>query len=250
MFGKFEDSALVQEVNSFLSKDLKAGMTSGKGFGRKGNPIGKDGKRLRCHDCGSEDHLRAQCPKNNGGTLLTKSQLFQKHRKHQAPFRPTHKGKSRQAYLSEFIQRGAPSAASTAVASPIVHDTPVTLFASEYQGPFSPESLAQNDPPPSMVQFVSPILMVNTPDDLHANDPWSAGSLRLGTSICPRRARSLSPNRGNNPPEDPLGLWGSYNAGQSVMPERAGRGVVNALSTQWVPTLPPMDRQSRLSDFI
>ena len=198
MFGKFEDSQLVQEANAFLSKDMKAGThTSGKGFGRKGNPLGKDGKKLKCHECGSEDHLRAQCPKVNGGTLLTKSQLFQKHRKFQAPFAPN-KGKSRKTYLSEFIESGITGAASSATAPPIVHDTPVNLFTgfttSEYQGPFSPESLAQPDAPPSMVSFVSPILMVApvaTADELHTNDLWeaSAGSLRLGSSICPRRSR-------------------------------------------------------------
>eukprot|EP00971_Amphidinium_carterae_P350439 6491542-Amphidinium_carterae.2 len=33
-----------------------------KGMGK--NPIGKDGKRLRCSVCQSEEHLRAACPKN------------------------------------------------------------------------------------------------------------------------------------------------------------------------------------------
>ena len=35
--------------------------TSGKGFGRKGNPVGKGGKML-CHECQSPDHLVKDCP--------------------------------------------------------------------------------------------------------------------------------------------------------------------------------------------
>ena len=46
--------------------------TSGKGFGRRGNPRGKDGKPLKCHNCGSEDHFQKDCPKGTGkGHMLT-----------------------------------------------------------------------------------------------------------------------------------------------------------------------------------
>ena len=34
-----------------------------KGF-RRGNPKGKDGKPLRCHTCGSGQHLKRECPNN------------------------------------------------------------------------------------------------------------------------------------------------------------------------------------------
>ena len=36
--------------------------TSGKGKGRRGNPKGADGNVLKCFDCGSTEHLRAECP--------------------------------------------------------------------------------------------------------------------------------------------------------------------------------------------
>ena len=36
--------------------------TSGKGFGRKGNPSGKGGKPMLCHECNSPDHLVRDCP--------------------------------------------------------------------------------------------------------------------------------------------------------------------------------------------
>ena len=37
---------------------MGAPQTSGKGKGRKRNPIGKDGQVLKCFGCGSETHLR------------------------------------------------------------------------------------------------------------------------------------------------------------------------------------------------
>ena len=41
--------------------------SSGKGKGRKENPIGKDGKRMRCFKCGSEQHLSRACPQRSSG---------------------------------------------------------------------------------------------------------------------------------------------------------------------------------------
>ena len=43
----------------------KGKRTSGLGFGRKTNPKGKDGNIMKCHECDSEDHLVAQCPRRN-----------------------------------------------------------------------------------------------------------------------------------------------------------------------------------------
>ena len=36
--------------------------SSGKGFGRKKNPKDRNGNILKCHGCGSEDHLVNSCP--------------------------------------------------------------------------------------------------------------------------------------------------------------------------------------------
>ena len=44
----------------------KGKRSSGKGFGRQKNPKGRDGQILKCHECDSEDHLVAQCPRRNG----------------------------------------------------------------------------------------------------------------------------------------------------------------------------------------
>ena len=44
----------------------KGKRTSGKGFGRKGNPKGRDGQVMKCHECDSEEHLVAQCPRRKG----------------------------------------------------------------------------------------------------------------------------------------------------------------------------------------
>ena len=55
---------LLQQSAYFKGKG-KGGTTSGKGFGRKQNPCGRDGEPLRCSTCGSAYHLRARCPRRN-----------------------------------------------------------------------------------------------------------------------------------------------------------------------------------------
>ena len=41
----------------------KGPMSTGKGLGRKRNPTGGDGTVMKCHECGSEEHLVRQCPR-------------------------------------------------------------------------------------------------------------------------------------------------------------------------------------------
>jgi len=48
---------------TFRAKGGKKGVGSGKGKGRRGNPRGPDGRRMKCHECGSEEHLVARCPR-------------------------------------------------------------------------------------------------------------------------------------------------------------------------------------------
>ena len=44
------------------------GKGSGKGLGRRsGNPKGKDGEQLKCHNCGSTDRLVARCDQRHHG---------------------------------------------------------------------------------------------------------------------------------------------------------------------------------------
>ena len=51
------------------------GKGKGKGKGKKGkgyqsyfqNPTGSDGQVMKCHECGSDQHLIASCPKRKGG---------------------------------------------------------------------------------------------------------------------------------------------------------------------------------------
>ena len=45
---------------------LAGGKSKGKGGGT-GNPRGKDGETMRCHGCGSSDHLIGRCPTKGGG---------------------------------------------------------------------------------------------------------------------------------------------------------------------------------------
>jgi hypothetical protein len=60
----------------------KGKRSTGKGFGRKGNPVGKDGQKMKCYgkggNCGSTEHLKAQCPHETGApssTLLAESNV-------------------------------------------------------------------------------------------------------------------------------------------------------------------------------
>ena len=52
----------------------KGKRSSGKGKGRKENPIGKDGKRMRCFKCGSEQHLSRACPQRSSAPTHSGSQ--------------------------------------------------------------------------------------------------------------------------------------------------------------------------------
>ena len=54
---------LLQQSSYFKGKG-KGGKSSGKGFGRKTNPCGRDGEPLKCSVCGSAYHLRAKCPRS------------------------------------------------------------------------------------------------------------------------------------------------------------------------------------------
>ena len=51
------------EQEQFAYKGFGKG---GKANGRRGNPIGPDGKVMKCTECGSEEHFRAKCPKGSG----------------------------------------------------------------------------------------------------------------------------------------------------------------------------------------
>ena len=53
---------LLQQSSYFKGKG-KGGQSSGKGFGRKQNPKGRDGEIMKCSTCGSMYHLRARCPR-------------------------------------------------------------------------------------------------------------------------------------------------------------------------------------------
>jgi hypothetical protein len=52
--------------NAYFKGKGKGGKSSGKGFGRKMNPKGRDGEVLKCSICSSQYHLRARCPQCPG----------------------------------------------------------------------------------------------------------------------------------------------------------------------------------------
>ena len=79
----------------------KHAKTSGQGFGRKGNPKDRNGVTMKCHECGSTDHLRRECPVagGNSGSAPT--------------FHAT-----QQAFSSMDYAAAASSAAGTAINAP------------------------------------------------------------------------------------------------------------------------------------
>ena len=64
----------VLQQSSYYKGKGKGGRSSGKGFGRRLNPTGRDGDPLKCSICGSMCHLRARCnqrqdaPASDSGT--------------------------------------------------------------------------------------------------------------------------------------------------------------------------------------
>ena len=57
------------DVVAFLTGKGKGGKshTSGKGFGRTGNPKDRNGDTMTCHGCGSDQHLIGKCPQKGKG---------------------------------------------------------------------------------------------------------------------------------------------------------------------------------------
>ena len=66
-----DDAEVAQVFKGFRKGGGKR--SSGKGKGRKQNPLGKDGKRLRCFKCGSEQHLSRACPDRRPSTGMQQS---------------------------------------------------------------------------------------------------------------------------------------------------------------------------------
>ena len=53
------------EQSAYFKGKGKGGRSSGKGFGRRMNPKGRDGEVLKCSICNSMYHLRARCPQQS-----------------------------------------------------------------------------------------------------------------------------------------------------------------------------------------
>ena len=74
--GKARFFMATDEMQAYLRKKGRQGKggkhykSSGFGFERKRNPIGKDGKVMKCNKCGSEQHFERECTMGKGGGYL------------------------------------------------------------------------------------------------------------------------------------------------------------------------------------
>ena len=57
------DALEAEDFGTFIASRKKG---KGKGKPRK-NPIGPDGQIMKCHNCGSDTHLKNRCDQNPGG---------------------------------------------------------------------------------------------------------------------------------------------------------------------------------------
>ena len=63
--GAYLNIPQILQESAFFKGKGKGAYTSGKGFGRRGNPRDRNGVQMRCLVCGSTWHLQAKCPQRN-----------------------------------------------------------------------------------------------------------------------------------------------------------------------------------------
>ena len=156
----FDISEALQQSAYFKGKG-KGGKSSGKGFGRKINPKGRNGEVLKCSICDSMYHLRARCPQNP-------------QRSAQGSGRPTASSGPQSAQLPFPPNRSQPSVAGFATANSVTQSDgqigPASLhFATSEVRPEQPE--AETPRPSTSRPEEHPL----TPEDPWMNwhhDPW------------------------------------------------------------------------------
>ena len=192
LIGKPED----QVASTFLS--------SGKGKGRSGNPIGRDGEKMKCFGCGSTDHLNKDCP-TPGGQGKGNSHLYNRGKNGKG--KSNSNGSALMLYqqpsiASPYVADAYSQALATSSPSPTQVSASAVLPAAalpmtvsggyvtwtssaemqnnddqEDEGPFA--EMLRNPPSVEPVETTAPSFMIRTPsvhssgsDPLQRGDPW------------------------------------------------------------------------------
>lgn len=115
----FDISSTLQQ-SAFFKGRGKGGKSSGKGFGRRINPKGRDGQVLKCSICSSQFHLRARCPQrpNQRGNIqpaaMSSSQMSQ------LPYPPSTNRQSPPS-MSGFVSAQSVTASDGEIGSASLH---------------------------------------------------------------------------------------------------------------------------------
>ena len=194
------------EVHAYLKGKGKGkrSHTSGKGHGRKGNPRDREGNVMKCHNCGSEDHLRAGCTKGGGkgGSSSSGPPSF-------APFVSDFAG------LAATPPQAEAPAPPTEVAPPWGDDLfepPSSIFMNlggnhdlGTGGSQAGESDRSNQPGTEGARPSPPR------DPWIQNDPWrAAGAQNQQRWIATEASPADAPSRGTQATPAPTSLWGNW----------------------------------------
>lgn len=150
--------------NSYYKGKGKGGRSSGKGFGRRVNPKGRDGEVMKCSICQSQYHLRAKCPQRPNTTNATNTNS-------QSSSGPTGQiHATAQPNRNSFVHFAAFPAQAESEQSWNHVSTPRTGNQGESQ-----HEHAQHEgvDPGNNGQERTPEVHAMTPDPLQENDPWS-----------------------------------------------------------------------------
>lgn len=151
------------QQSAFYKGKGKGGNSSGKGFGRRLNPKGRDGEVLKCSICQSQFHLRARCPQRNDGSQpagAPASSVGQIHHTSQA-------SRSMYVHFAAFQAQAGSEQSWSRVDTPREEGDEQGGRRREQEGvPTPQDGNATAEERPEVYQM--------TPDPLQENDPWQA----------------------------------------------------------------------------
>ena len=151
----FFDIHTALQQSSYFRQKGKGGKSSGKGWGRQGNPKGRDGQTLRCSICNSTMHLRARCPQNRRGSVQPASNS----QASQLPIPP-----GRPASVTGFVSAQSVTESDGQVGPATLHFATSVNETHDGTPPQTPRVDRQHEPE------VHPM----TPDPwMNWHDPWS-----------------------------------------------------------------------------